>query len=105
MKAGNICAAVIAGSLALGFAGARAQTSGISDNTVKIGVLGDMSGVFSDLERGRGSVIAAQMAIDDFVGREQAGLSRLSWSLPIIRISPTSPPTSPGNGTIRRPST
>jgi branched-chain amino acid transport system substrate-binding protein len=70
MKAGNICAAAIAGSLALGFAGARAQTSGISDNAVKIGVLTDMSGVFSDLG-GAGAVTAAQMAIDDFVEKEK----------------------------------
>lgn len=45
---------------------AGAQDARISDGVVKIGVLGDMSGVFSDLSR-RGSIIAAQMAIDDFV--------------------------------------
>lgn len=49
------------------FAGAAsAQDPRISDGTVKIGVLGDMSGVFSDLS-GSGSVVAAQMAVDDFV--------------------------------------
>ncbi|MDB5511116.1 MAG: transporter permease [Enterovirga sp.] len=45
---------------------AVAQDPKISNGTVKIGVLADMSGVFSDLS-GPGSVIAAQMAIDDFV--------------------------------------
>ena len=42
----------------------------MSDNTVKIGVLTDMSGVFSDLA-GAGAVTAAQMAIDDFVEKER----------------------------------
>jgi len=51
----------------LPLASAMAQ---ISDNTVKIGVLTDMSGVFSDLG-GRGSVVAAQMAIDDFVAEKK----------------------------------
>jgi branched-chain amino acid transport system substrate-binding protein len=37
----------------------------ISDNVVKIGVLTDLSGTYSDLA-GDGSVVATQMAIDDF---------------------------------------
>src|SRR5262249_53106956 len=37
----------------------------ISDNAVKIGVLTDMSGVYSDIG-GQGSVVAAQLAVDDF---------------------------------------
>ncbi|WP_291988077.1 ABC transporter substrate-binding protein [Candidatus Accumulibacter sp. ACC007] len=48
---------------------AAAQTSPgtmkLSDNTVKIGVLTDMSGVYSDLG-GQGAVTAVQMAIDDY---------------------------------------
>ncbi len=40
----------------------------ISDNVVKIGVLNDQSGAYSDLA-GQGSVVAAQMAIDDFGGK------------------------------------
>src|SRR5271165_6790983 len=51
--------------LALMAAGAQAQ---ISDNVVKIGVLNDQSGAYSDLA-GKGSVVAAQMAIDDFGGK------------------------------------
>jgi len=37
----------------------------VSDNLVKLGVLTDMNGIFSD-DSGKGSVLAAQMAIDDF---------------------------------------
>src|SRR3954462_3195705 len=70
MQAGNIFAAVVAGSLAMGAAAAVAQTPGVSDGTVKIGVLTDMAGVFSDLA-GAGAVTAAQMAIDDFVEKEK----------------------------------
>ena len=41
---------VVAGNArAWGSLGAGAQTSGMSDGTVKIGVLTDMAGVFSDL--------------------------------------------------------
>lgn len=68
MHLGNICAAVLAGSLALGVPVACAE--GISDGTVKIGVLTDMGGVFSDLG-GAGAVTAAQMAVDDFVAKQR----------------------------------
>ncbi|HSB80555.1 MAG TPA: ABC transporter substrate-binding protein, partial [Candidatus Methylomirabilis sp.] len=37
----------------------------ISDNVVKIGVLNDQSGPYSDLA-GPGSVVAARMAVEDF---------------------------------------
>src|SRR5690606_10084968 len=37
----------------------------ISGNVVKIGVLNDMSGLYADLG-GPGSVVAAQMAVEDF---------------------------------------
>ena len=36
-----------------------------NDKTVKIGVLTDMSSVYSDVT-GPGSVVAAQMAVEDF---------------------------------------
>jgi len=42
----------------------------ISDNVVRIGVLTDLSGLYSDLS-GPGSVLATQMAIDDFVAKEK----------------------------------
>lgn len=44
----------------------------ISDGVVKIGVLTDMSGTYSDLA-GPGSVIAVQMAVKDFIAREKPG--------------------------------
>ena len=43
-----------------------AQSAGISDNVVKIGVLTDMSGPYADLS-GPGSVVAAKMAAEDYV--------------------------------------
>src|SRR5258707_14571648 len=47
---------------------AAAVPDGISDNTVKIGVLTDMSGQFSH-ESGEGAVTAVRMAIEDFGGK------------------------------------
>jgi len=52
----------IAASLALAVPAAQAQISG---GVVKIGVLSDMSSLYSDIG-GAGSVVAARMAIDDF---------------------------------------
>ncbi|HYQ94209.1 MAG TPA: ABC transporter substrate-binding protein, partial [Burkholderiales bacterium] len=51
-----------AASLALAVSGAQAQ---ISDGVVKIGVLSDMSSLYSDIGGG-GSTVAARMAIADF---------------------------------------
>jgi branched-chain amino acid transport system substrate-binding protein len=71
MRAGFSRAAIAAALLAVGYASASAQTAaGISDGTVKIGVLTDMAGLFSDLA-GAGAVTAVQMAIDDFVEKEK----------------------------------
>ncbi|HAB04175.1 MAG TPA: ABC transporter permease, partial [Alcanivorax sp.] len=39
---------------------------------MKIGVLADMSGIFSDLS-GEGAVTAARMAVDDFVAEQKPG--------------------------------
>ncbi|MBF0335932.1 MAG: ABC transporter substrate-binding protein, partial [Alphaproteobacteria bacterium] len=55
---GAACAMMMAGA-------AQAQ---ISDNKVKIGVLTDLSGTYSDLS-GQGSVVAAEMAVADFGGK------------------------------------
>lgn len=49
-------------AIALGAASAQAQ---VSDGVVKIGVLSDMSSLYSDIG-GPGSVIAARMAVEDF---------------------------------------
>jgi branched-chain amino acid transport system substrate-binding protein len=44
----------------------------ISGGVVKVGVLTDLSGLYSDLA-GNGSVLATQMAIDDFKAKEKPG--------------------------------
>src|SRR5437879_2035051 len=49
-------------AVALGCGCAQAQ---YSDGSIKIGVMNDMSGTYSDLS-GQGSVIAARMAVEDF---------------------------------------
>jgi branched-chain amino acid transport system substrate-binding protein len=58
----NLLAAVAA--MALGIGGAAAQ---MSNDLVRVGVLNDLSGVFQSTN-GPGSVIAAQMAAEDFAG-------------------------------------
>jgi branched-chain amino acid transport system substrate-binding protein len=63
------CIGGLAVAAALGAGTAQAQ---ISDGVVKIGVLSDMSSLYADLA-GNGSVIAAQMAVEDF-GAEKKGL-------------------------------
>jgi hypothetical protein len=63
---------------------ARAQ---IPNNLVRVGVLSDMSGPFAD-QVGKGSVVAADMAAEDFA--------------PTIRTSRTSAPASPANGSTSR---
>lgn len=56
----------------------KAAAPKLSGDMVKIGVLTDMSGVYSDLG-GQGSVTAAQMAIEDF--RTQA---KPSWKIELV---------------------
>jgi branched-chain amino acid transport system substrate-binding protein len=57
-------------SLGLALIAAGAARAEISDGVVKVGVLTDRSGIYSDLS-GEGAVIATQMAIDDFVAQER----------------------------------
>ena len=60
-----VCAALIA------HVGATASAATkVSDGVVKIGVLTDMSGTYSDLA-GPGSLAAVQMAVADFIAREK----------------------------------
>ncbi len=59
---------VFGAGLALIMAVSGASAAGLSDGVVKVGVLTDMSGAYSDL-CGPGSAVAAQMAIDDFGGK------------------------------------
>ena len=65
----RVAAGLAAALLCSGFAlPARAQSDRISDGVVKIGLLHDMSGLFSGIT-GEGSVHAVRMAIDDFGGK------------------------------------
>jgi branched-chain amino acid transport system substrate-binding protein len=52
-------------TLALCAGSAQAQQPGKTPQTVKVGVLSDMSGLYADIG-GQGSVIAARMAVEDF---------------------------------------
>ncbi len=72
-----------------------------AERPVKIGVLNDMSGPYADYQ-GQGSVIAAQLAIEDFAAK--AGRPS-SWSRPTTRTRPISAPRSPGAGSTRTAST
>lgn len=65
MQLKTLSAAFGAGLLALHGVGACAAD--VSDDMVKIGVLTDMSGVYAN-GTGKGSVAAAQMAVEDFGG-------------------------------------
>ena len=56
----KLCLGLVAAACSVSAAAAQ-----VSDNTVKIGVLTDQTGVFSSLA-GKGSVVAAQMAVEDF---------------------------------------
>ena len=63
----SVVALAVAGAMAAGAAQAQ-----ISDNVVKIGVLSDMSSLYTDLA-GAGSVLAARMAVEDS-GIEKRGV-------------------------------
>lgn len=67
LKKAIICAAILAAAFA---SGDQVYAEGISDGVVRVGVLTDMAGLFSDIA-GAGAVTAAQMAIDDFVEKEK----------------------------------
>ena len=49
---------------------APAAQAQVSDGVVRVGVLTDLSGLYSDVA-GKGAVIATQMAIDDFLAKEK----------------------------------
>src|SRR4029077_13817645 len=57
------CVLAVASLCALATGSAMAQGQGV----LRIGVLNDMSGVYSD-DQGPGSLLAAQMAVEDFGG-------------------------------------
>jgi branched-chain amino acid transport system substrate-binding protein len=58
---------MLAGALALAGGAAQAQ---ITDGVIKIGVMTDMSSLYTDLS-GAGSVLAARMAVEDFKAAEK----------------------------------
>lgn len=62
----SLAATLIAGLFANPLVASQAQAE-ISDGVVKIGVLTDLNGVNADL--GKSSVLAAQMAVEDFGGK------------------------------------
>src|SRR3954452_3321221 len=68
----KISALLLGTALALGASGAFAQ-----DKNIKIGVLTDNSGLYSDLG-GAGSTLAAQMAIED------SGMAAKGWKIDLI---------------------
>jgi branched-chain amino acid transport system substrate-binding protein len=57
-------------ALGLALAALSSVHAQISDNVVKIGVLTDLSGVYSDVA-GKGTVVATEMAIADFLEKEK----------------------------------
>jgi ABC-type branched-subunit amino acid transport system substrate-binding protein len=65
MKA--IVASLAVAGMSAGISPVFAQAK-ISDNVVKIGILTDLSGVYSDLA-GNGSVIAAKLAVEEMGGK------------------------------------
>jgi branched-chain amino acid transport system substrate-binding protein len=58
----KLAAALVSAAFAVGAGSAQAQ---VSDGVVKIGVLTDMSSLYTDLS-GKGSELAARMAVEDF---------------------------------------
>ena len=78
MKRNILTIAALAACTAFGAAQAQ-----VSDGIVKIGVLNDMSGLYSDIT-GQGSVTAAKMAVEDYIKASpmSAPISRASGLTP-----------------------
>jgi branched-chain amino acid transport system substrate-binding protein len=71
VKQGLIAVAI---AVALGTGAAQAQ---VSDNVVKIGVLSDMSSLYTDIG-GAGSVVAAKMAVED------SGIEKRGYKVEVV---------------------
>ena len=87
---------------ALGAGAAQAQ---VSDNVIKIGVLSDMSSLYTDLA-GAGSVVAAKMAVEDS-GIEKRGykveiVSADHQNKPDVGLGDRAPVVRPGQGRRHR---
>ncbi len=67
---------LLAAALALAASGGAAQAQ-ISDNVIKIGVLSDMSSLYTDLA-GAGSIVAARMAVED------SGIEKRGYKVEIV---------------------
>jgi branched-chain amino acid transport system substrate-binding protein len=74
MKAMQRSLAAVAVATALAAGGAQAQ---VSDNVIKIGVLSDMSSLYTDLA-GAGSVVAAKLAVED------SGIEKRGYKVEIV---------------------
>ena len=66
----KLLSSLIAG---IGLAAAGAAQAQISDNVVRIGVMNDMSDVYADIG-GPGSVLAAKMAVEDYLKASKSSL-------------------------------
>lgn len=66
----KLLTALICAALMLQVGAIAGAATKVSDGVVKIGVLTDMSGTYSDLA-GPGSLIAVQMAVADFIAKEK----------------------------------
>ncbi|HYT97634.1 MAG TPA: ABC transporter substrate-binding protein, partial [Casimicrobiaceae bacterium] len=69
---GSLIAVAVAGALVAGAAQAQ-----VSDNVIKIGVLSDMSSLYTDLA-GAGSVVAGRMAVED------SGIEKRGYKVEIV---------------------
>ena len=67
---GKLCIVLVCFAMVSGLGTAAIAATKVSDGIVKIGVLTDMSGTYSDLA-GPGSVRAVQMAVEDFIAKEK----------------------------------
>jgi len=94
-------AAALAAGLAVAVSGGAANAQ-ISDDVVKIGVLTDMSSLYSDAT-GKGSLVAVQMAVADFGGKVKGKpIEVLSGD---HQNKPTSASASPATGSTTTRST
>ena len=59
---------LLSAAIAMAAAPVPAAQDKVSDDVVRIGVLTDLSGIYSEIG-GQGSVVAAQMAVEDFGGK------------------------------------
>ena len=66
----KLLSALICAALMIHVGATAGAATKVSDGVVKIGVLTDMSGTYSDLA-GHGSLVAVQMAVADFIAKEK----------------------------------